>query len=352
MPEIQAMSDLEVSWPKGSLRAQMDEEGDSRLVGDRLIEAIEKEQPLLMAAMYPRKYNSLGPYYSPKLLAAALTKIAIDSAIVVKTEKSYDKLPIAYKICLPAIQPSMKMKMSNMLFLSQKLLEAVKHTDFREDINWTTMDLPYDCGILMLPKGGLVHPVDGDCAFIIWSRTKKDGEYLPPIKGMHSLLFPVGMFGFATFCPKTGIWYDSNLTETLRPTLKLNNLFYLEEGESVPHIEIRCSLDTPLTLEDDAFLNEIGSVLFGTFLVLDARPTLLTPGKMERLVPGKKDRPPCEFWTPNVIGRDYAPRTIKLAPTGTHNSPRFHWVRGHHRPLLSEKIGRRIWVEPYPRGLE
>jgi len=160
-------------------------------------------------------------------------------------------------------------------------------------------------------------------------------------------------------CPKNAIWYDSTLSATNRRTIKLNNLFYRKPGDAYPKSERNMpALDSDLEEADEGFLEKLGTVAFGTFLAMAAKPELLERGKLLRKV--KKGDKVREFWSPNIIGPRYklkreVPRIIhgrfveSERESGTHASPRMHWRRGHfrqqaHGPQRRER--KTIWIEP------
>lgn len=214
--------------------------------------------------------------------------------------------------------------------LAPELLAALQKTDFDGDINWTTMPLPFESGILVLPRGGYAHPLDGDCAFIVWDRCKA-GAHAPGIPGLPVVYTTHMTFSLVALCPKEGVWYDSTLTARVRPTLKLRNLFYLRDGEEVPSIRCNTKWDETATAAGDKeFIDGIGVIAFGALLALAAKPELRTKARIIRTVPGKKGAASREFWSPNIIGKDYKLRGVS-GTGGLHASPRMHWRRGHFR---------------------
>jgi len=200
-----------------------------------------------------------------------------------------------------------------------------------------------------MPKGALVHPTDGDCSFIVYGRTMAGKvDVLPGFRGAE---VPSTRFAIIAMCngvDNASVWYDSCLTTTHRPVLKLRNLFYTEPGEEAPSLPLHHALDAPLGAQDEAFLEELGVIVFGTLLALTAKPELLTPAQLVKRIPARKAESAKEFWTPNLIGKHYQVRSA-LPAKGTHASPRMHWRRGHFRnqpcgPGLSERKTK--WLEP------
>lgn len=321
---------------------------------ENLRELFQKaEQTPMFRQFYPRAYPSIGNYYSPKMFAGYLTGYTIHSAHV-----GLDATPTAMRLMLPGLAKMIEQKMP-MLFVTSELLSAVLRTDFQDDIEWTEMKLPYEQGVLVLPKGALKAPgEDGDVGFIYWGRIRK-GQHMSPALGIPNMETLADSFSIVALCPETGIMYDSNLTATYRPTLRLHNLFYRGEGEGFVASNDDVSDTRPSTLafspfdeqhlsEADAeFLERLGVVVFGTMLALRARPALLTPARLVTVAKNTKKGTRTEFWDPVYLGKGYYPQREKS--TGTHASPRMHWRRGHfrHQAYGAGRLERKvIWLEP------
>jgi hypothetical protein len=237
-----------------------------------------------------------------------------------------------------------------LLFPAPELLEAARHSTFADDIDWTTMQLPFETAVFVLPRFALMHPKDGECAFIVYGRIRKgEIKVLPGFRGASS---PSDRFGIVAMCPdgpNGPVWYDSVLNASHRTTLKLGNLFYTGPGEESPELPVSRMLDEALDKENDGeFLEELGTIVFGLLLAITARPELVTPARMVKRVGPVHGKDTKEFWEPNIIGRDYHVRR-HLPKGGTHASPRLHWRRGHFRrqpcgPGFSER--KTIWLEP------
>ena len=353
----QVMSELEPEVKKGTLRALKGGLSDA-FGGSSLAEIVEKAMsqvaPELMAKFYPRIYESTGRYHSPKQCAAFLV-----NSIVEAGRLGFNKAPVAYRIMMPGLEPMAKRGMP-MFFLAPDLMEAVLRTDFTEPIDWTTLPLPYEQGIFVLPKGAFSHPKDGDVSMLMWLRLEPDTNYpMPFLPGMPITTVQNASLGLLALCPENALWYDSVLNARNRPSIRLRNIFYREPGDPIPSFEKHSFMDEDLAPEDEEFVEKMGTIMFGTWLVMNARPELVERGKLlRRVVKSDKVR---EFWSPNIVGPRYklkreVPRIVdgkfQTAPrgaTGTHASPRMHWRRGHTRqqpygPERKERKG--IWIEP------
>lgn len=326
-------------------------------LGKVMEELMDREYPDLMRAFYPRIYENTGRYHSPRACAGAVVNIIAETL-----RYGYHKTATAYRLAMPGLA-YLRQHRVPMFFLAPDLMEAVLRTDFDDDINWQTMELPYESGILMLPKGSLVHPEDGEVAMLMWSRIRK-GEHAPPWPGIPRPILPHDAFIILGLCADRCVWFDSILTANVRPVMRLNNLFYRAPGEAAPNIEKSNFMDADLTEDEQPFVEKMGVILFGTFLAMNARPVLVEHGKLlKRVGAGAKAR---EFWSPNVIGARYKFKrevakivdrqfVTSTRATGTHASPRMHWRRGHYRnqpygPKLKEH--KTIWIEPCLIGAE
>lgn len=323
-----------------SLREILDGAGDNRPIQKVLEELVETEYPHFLKMFYPRMYENLGGYHSPKVAGLFLSNIAADLQKVPLTEA-----PNCYRMIAPSFHYLLEHRVPTM-FLAPDFLEAVKRTDFLDDIEWSTLPLPYESGVFILPRGAVKHPKDGDVAFIFYSRDRKGSTpNVPGVVGPIEL--PRDGFSFVALCPENDdpVWYDSHFSP-IRPYVKLRNMFYRSEGEPTPKLPNLTFLDEDLEEGDAPFLEELGVIVFGTFLALNARPSLMT--RASRISSSSKKNRAREFWSPNIIGRDY--RLPRQAPsTGTHASPRMHWRRGHFRMQAcghQRQERKQIWIDP------
>lgn len=320
-------------------------------------------EPDLMQKFYPRIYEETGRYHSPKVCAAFFANVTSETAKI-----GYHRTPNAYRLMLPALQPMIDRRMP-LFFIAPDLLKAIQMTDFVDDIDWTTLRLPYEQGVFMLPKGALVHETDGDVAMVMWCRFKAMVDYPAPIAGWPPTTIGHDAFILIGLCPQTGIWYDSVFNANVRPMVRLHNLFYRAPGERTPPGSKYTRLDEDLTEKDEAFLEKLGVIAFGTFLAMNAKPELVEKGKLLKRVV-KAGQAPREFWSPNVIGPRYRLKRevvkidrwgkfsadqSKRSLGGTHASPRLHWRRGHFRNQAvgaGRKLREQRWIEPMLVGAE
>ena len=313
---------------------------------DVMIRACERLYPDLYRRVNPRNYPDMGNYYSTKILAASLVEMTYTI-----TKFGIHHAPNSSRLIVPCIDYLIKRQMP-IMFLTPDFVEAIKMTDFPTDLDWMQMQMPYEHGILALPRGTITHPTDKDCAFIVYSRYKKTGDYYPPLKEMGP---PIGMvsnnFSVCGMCPEPGLWYDSCITEEMKKTVKIKNVF--EGCDHVKSFPVKTKHDSDLATPDDEAMNAaINAITFGTILALTSRPDLLTPAAFIKAIKHKKTGNRVEFWSPNIIGKNYKhPQPVDNIDRipGTHASPRMHWRRGHfrqHRYGYRNNLVKTLWIEP------
>jgi hypothetical protein len=274
--------------------------------------------PEVYRKYFPRIYRDTGKYGSPN--QAALMTIS-----AMFWDETYKDAPPISTLLIQRYAIIAQKYQFPTLFVEKELLAAVIRTEPPSDTKWEDMKMPYEAGLLCLPVGMLRHPTDGAVNFLAWAR------FLPDEGSPFSKF---GVWTVLTECPTYPTMY-SLLRSDLNPYIS-----------SIPEInphELH-EIDIPLSTDEESFLDKCRAVIFGTFLALESRPSLISYGR--KVGVHKKSRR--EIWEPNVIGRGY--RIIRLpGETGTHSSPRMHWRRGHYRwqPFgAGLKQSKRIWIEP------
>jgi hypothetical protein len=310
---------------------------------------VEDTFPELLAKFYPRVYESTGGYWSPRQCAAFLAHAAASGV-----RNGLDHIDSAARLLMPALQLMVERRMPQ-FFIAPDLLEAVKRTDFPDEINWADLHLPFEQGIFMLPKQSFIHPEAGEVAMIVWARLQP-GDYQPPAPGIPVMTERYQSIRVLCLCPEKARWYQAILEDDRKP-LRLRNPFDRSPGK-IPQVFMG-PLDVTLTEKDADFCDRMFTIAFGTLMVMNARPQLVERGELSRRV--TKAGQTREFWTPNIIGGKYklkreVPKIVDgefvyevQDGHGTHASPRMHWRRGHHR-FQACGAGRRErkekWIEP------
>jgi hypothetical protein len=222
------------------------------------------------------------------------------------------------------------------LWISLEMAHAIKQTTPPIDLDWTKMKLPLPGMIFMVPRGALVHARDGDVLFIAFGRICRSA--------------PGSRIVFFLHTPRsTAVWQLDNQT----PIIPLGNLarFQAEFAGRIPKRTTPES-EVPITVEDHDLQKEALHLLFGSLLIMTARPDLIREARLINRVQRKRETPK-EFWTCRVLGEDFKVRREPVEHGGSHSSPRLHWVMGFWRDQPygpSHALRRPQWIEPYTRG--
>lgn len=324
------------------------------LTRDGLQQSIEKGWPELWAKCYPRLYDSpiLSDYYSPKIPAFDMAATVLKQFMPLKGKaESYDFI-LANRLA-----------MFNMptFFLSREIATAIRNTSPPHAFEWHDMALPFDAAIFMLPKGFLRHDVDGECAYVAYSRCRENMTYDAPLQPRHH--FGILNGGFLVFTaaiepPRTYHYHwpfadYEGIQGQASPVIQLRDL----DNSMQAFADDTNTFFFPKGMEpaDEELIREAAHYVFGALVLMLNRPDMITRGSLRKRVKQAGAIRPREFWSPNIIGEHYHVRREYISQGGTHASPRGHWVRGSwrnqaHGPKRS--LRREMWVEPYWRGGE
>jgi hypothetical protein len=222
-------------------------------------------------------------------------------------------------------------------FVERELLKAISVSSLPHEIEWQTMNLPFESAIFVFPQKSFFIDNNKECPFLTYSRIRA-GRYF--FNENNYLDQASDMFAITTSSPYQNTNYYYRNTETIRPEEQLEL-----SGDSLMQLN---------TAEDEA-INKFAQVTFGLLLVMNARAELIEGGRYI----GKIRRSTREIWLPNVIGRKYRVKRESIenenTETGKHSSPRAHWRRGHFReqPFGTErKEIKTIWIEPTLVGVK
>jgi hypothetical protein len=235
---------------------------------------LEKDMPELWEGLYPRIYPNppcCGEYCP-----------AEDAAHILLTqfyEAGHYRGSDADKKRTHFIVMAEELKASRMphTWIGQGIVEAIKRTKPPTPLNWTTVALSFPAMILMLPKGALLHPSEGDVRFIAYSRflgVKRDGTRM-------------GMFVFFGFSER-GIVLAGEFSD--------------------------CK-NASVSFHDGGVQSEALRLLFNTLLIMRARPDLVTESQLLNRV-YEIPKPAKEFWSCRVLGEHYTMRQKQLNDHG------------------------------------
>lgn len=304
-----------------------------------IIQTIEATQPDLWRRCYPRLYQADGNYGSPKIPAAvhatALHWVGTDYRGAPATARN---VYLAFCVAQQYQQP--------VLHIAPQLLAAIGQTEPPADLLWTEMPLPFEAATLMLPRGAMYHPTDGEVLFLSYARIRAGRvlqvEQWPAVK-LEQDVFIV----YTGLADKPGMpMLDTVLNAATEPHIGDSH----QPGQHAFPAR-NGYYELPIAAGESEFLQQCRSLVFSLLLAVESRPALISHGRKTGTHP-KSQR---EIWTPNVIGREFRVGRERGEVSHEHASPRMHWRRGHYRrqpygPQLA--MVRTIWIEPVLVGGE
>lgn len=307
-----------------------------------LVKAIAAAQfPGLWEKCYPRVYENVGAFHSPKIAAAAITNSLIACSL---TGFQRDAIRNQWAACTLVARHNVPT-----FFVTKALVKAVNATAVPDDLKWTDVNFPHPGSVFVFERGALAAPEGAPVPFAIIAKAKA-GETLahPVMPGMTRKL-PMG----AMFM----MWADSSVPEFPHCDLvcsevsetRINSMHRTERWDVR---EIIDEFEVPLSGAEKEFNMFLTVLLLKLIIVMGAKPELLTTGSLvKRVKPKRLGGQPTEFWSPNILGRGYQPPTEGGAgsDTGHGAKKRLHWRRGHftHQPYGEGRLLRKLlWREP------
>jgi hypothetical protein len=311
---------------------------------------LERNYPELWRICYPRIYSEsprCGNYYSPKEPARQFAAIALKvmQGTVGRSEQ--------YEFLVASQLARYQMPM---YWLGKDIAEAIRQTTPPGEIDWYAMPLPFEAAIFMLPKGSMRHPTEGNVEFIAYSRFRENERLI-------SKLIPGRPYGSVNGAlTMLALTEAGHLTHWNMPLDAFGERISLPDADKMvsrfsdDRHESGWFYQPAMTDDDNLMLVDLIHYIFGTLLLMTSRPDMVKLGTRLKHFPASEKKAAKEFWTPSIIGEDYRIRREASEYQGGHHaSPRFHWVRGFYReqPFGERKLQqkKRIWIEPYTRGL-
>lgn len=313
---------------------------------------IERADPAQWRRCYPRIYNQYKPdeYASPKHVARQMFVAAgkIESNRVGDSER--------YEIMWAS---TMAQYQTPVYWVTRDLIQAIMHTTPPyTKLDWYHMPMPKPAAAFLIPKGELVHPVEGECQFLSYSRHKIKEE-IPALNrsGPHTWSSINGsMILFSS--TKAGYFTHYNVPYDYFPDVNLKDVTDVisryEEHEHTSAWVLPGNEPPKMTQADMVFGKLAAHFLFGIVLFMMRKPELVEPGKRTALIkPKRAGELTREYWDATVIGRNYKIRRVGQELGGTHASPRGHWVDGFWRDQHfgpGNKEVKQVLIDPYWRG--
>ncbi len=284
--------------------------------------------------VYPRIYEHTGAFHSPRELAADLLGVFLTAARARELHSTLGYLD-AQALMGASLIASLRVPT---FFLARNLLEALAQTRPPEAISWTEMHLPFESAAFIFPRGALRRANSDEMSCLWYARLRKHEIYRNPFaRGVtYEVIEDVLCF--------RGFLHNS-----------LESLMHSYGANTHPEIHaidlsgddkaFRGESTAPLNREDHEVLESGISLVLNALLVMLERPQLVVHGAFR----GKRSRKGAEFWTPNIVGKEYRAASAHSASSEPGTHPRLHWRRGHWRnqPFGPARHERKyLWIEP------
>lgn len=298
------------------------------------IDELERQYSREWPIVYPRIYENTGAFHSPRELAADLLGVFLTEARSRETHITLGN-PDAHALIGASLLTSLRVPT---FFLSRNLLEALAQTRPPETIAWTDMHLPFEAAAFIFPFGALRHANSDEMSCLWYARLRKQQIYRNPFS--RSVTYEVGedVLYFRGFLHKS-----------------LDSLMHGYGSNTHPEIQaIDLSDDSDtflgqsteaLNRGDQTVLGSAISLVLGALLVMVERPQIVWRGAFN----GKRSKKGAEFWTPNIVGKNYRAASTHSSPPGEGTHPRLHWRRGHWRNQAfghARQQHKHLWIEP------
>jgi hypothetical protein len=319
----------------------------------RAADAIAAEHPEIWQIAYPRIYEEpkrdCGIYYSTKAAAVDIAGVAM------KWNSGYNGTNERSELLWASRLVDCRIPM---YWVSAQMAQAIGYTNPPMEIDWHNMNLPFEGIVFMVPKGTLVHPIEGDLTYVSFSRLRMGENHTSLLinskNGLPRVYGYINGCLVITFSTVSGLLTHRNYPYDNLPIIRLPQLEqYIETVKDRPSMVNAFDKGAPEVVSDvdNAMIIKVTHFIFGALLLMMRKPELVTTGRLIRRV--QKSDKVNEFWSPNILGEKY--RIRRPDAQGTHNSPIGHWVCGYwrehaHGPGLT--LRKEIWIEPYPRGFE
>src|SRR5215469_2361975 len=307
------------------------------------LDELAHERPELWAKCYPKIYTGVdgGEHYSAKFVGYFLLTVAY------KIEQPEVSM---YKHFNPTVEAIWASRLATyrvpIFWLTREITEALKLTTLPVTLDLTTMKLPFEAAVFMLPKGSLTYQSEAtDVVCASYSRAGMREE-IPSINPA-AIKTLSGRGDFSVFAGML----NGLLMNWSHPWEHPLDIAQLDATIQDTHDPLPAPFQSDTTTDGKHFMARVAHLVFNALQLMLARPELVAMGSLVKQVHSKRHSIRA-FWTPNTIGKDYRLRRESERLGGTHASPRGHWVRGFWRdqaygPNYSQH--KEIWIEPFWR---
>jgi hypothetical protein len=231
-------------------------------------------------------------------------------------------------------------------FVSQAFAEAIAATSMPDDTHIGSFKFPFEAFVLAFPLKFMEEYTGREVCYVSVAHMGV-GTERSPILGAPDIEVPESKVGIRFLADSPVPNRLSNLVSVYKDTDKLGEAF-----EKYTYTDFTGIHEESQAKDDSECLNKVVALVFKLLAILEAKPDFLVHGSCTRPESIKKGRKKDALWSPNWIGERYQPKE----PKGGHRaSPGVQRVRGHMHTYLygpSKSLRKRIWTEPYWKGLD
>jgi len=299
------------------------------------LDELAHDRPGLWAKCYPKIYKGVdgGEHYSAKFVGYFLLTVAF------KIEQPEVRVYKHFNETIEAIWASRLAAYRVPIFwLTRDITEALKLTTLPVTLDFTTMKLPFEAAVFMLPKGSLTYQseaTDVVCASYARAAMHEEITSINPA----AVETITGRGDFSVFAGML----NGLLLNWSHPWEQPLDIAQLDATiQDMPNNPLQTQFQTDITTYCEHFMARVAHLVFNTLQLMLARPELVSMGSLVKQVHNKRHSINA-FWTPNTIGKDYRLRRSRshLAGRTRHRvvtgSAAFGEIRRTGRTIVSTK---------------
>jgi len=307
----------------------------------------EEKLPQWLDTLTPRIINAPSRYWAQKVLSVGVIEGVLSNQILSdigqKPDLTFATLESQMGQLLEFDVPT--------FYVSKEVLLAALRTDVQVDLLVDSILFPFPALVFMLPRNSIRHPTEGECPFIIVSRSEKGQTGSLPLKGITiSRQTTEDAICVSTYLPEARRCYHKGIGRVEGESIKIA----FERASRIPFSSPDRDLadsGNVLNIADVEFADRLWLLGITLLLIMVSGENLVEHGTRLKVVKQKNrfDRPK-ESWSPNFLGRLYESESV-AGETERHLVA--HWRKGH---LKSQPYGPKhslrkiIWIRPYRVG--
>jgi hypothetical protein len=171
-------------------------------------------------------------------------------------------------------------------YVSRELLAAALRTELPDDLTFEAVPFAFDALVFMLPKGSACHPTEGDCPFLVLSRTSKGQTLSLPIQGLDfRVTADQDAVLVTTYMPEADFNVTYYKSVPLIPAATIKQAF--QQASSVPFSLIvndkLADNEEGVDLSAEEFVDKLWLLAMTLLLIMVSGENLIERGRLEKL---------------------------------------------------------------------